>query len=159
MSEKYTANSEQTFADLLDRITELWHEYHYLRVSIVPGADRSIPQNDMFFELYTHIADWFYGGDVELARAECKLDIGLDILRRDDPTLNEVCAESIDRLPREKQLKFIKTMSVTSEMSMGQARECITRIMDTYSEHGLLWPSYLIKKRPKFRRVIQAAGD
>lgn len=147
MAVKITANSKNTFADLLDQLSELWDKYHYLRVTIVPGADRSIPQNDMFFELYTHIADWFYGGDVELARAECKLDIGLDILRRDDPILNEVCGQSLDLLPREKQLMFIKTMGITSEMSRGQATECITRIMDTYSEQGLMWPGYLLKKK------------
>lgn len=151
MTEKLIANSQKTFEAAIEEITHLWKIFHYLRINVIPGMDRSLDQNAMFFELYTHIADWFYGGDVELARAECKLDIGLPILRRDDPSLNDLCARSIDLLSREEQLKFIATMSVTSDMSRGQATECINRIMDSYSERGLLWPDYLTKDKRKRR--------
>jgi hypothetical protein len=149
MSEKLIANSQDTFDETIAKITSLWGIFHHLRISIIPGLDRSLDQNSMLFELYTHIADWFYGRDISLARAECKLDIGLPILRRDDPSLNDLCARSIDLLPREDQLAFISTMSITSDMSRGQATECINRIMDTYSERGLLWPDYLTRDKRK----------
>lgn len=153
MTEKLIANSELTFEDAVQTITRLWKIYHYLRISIIPGMDRSLDQNSMAFELYTHIADWFYGKDVEHARAECKLDIGLPILRRDDEHLNDLCGRTIDPLSREDQLAFIKTMSVTSDMSRGQATEYINRVMDTYSAQGLLWPDYLTRDKRKPRRA------
>jgi hypothetical protein len=153
MSEKLIANSDATYAEAVATMERLWKVFHYLRISIIPGMDRSMDQNAMCFELYTHIADWFYGKDVDLARAECKLDIGLPILRRDDEHLNDLCGRTIDLLSREDQLAFIKTMSVTSDMSRGQATEYISRVMDTFSERGLLWPDYLTKEKRKARRA------
>jgi hypothetical protein len=157
MTEKLIANSKDTFEESLAKITSLWGIYHYLRISINPGMDRSLDQNAMFFELFTHIADWFYGGDIELARAECKLDFGLPILRRDDEQLNDLCGRSIDLLSREDQLAFIVNMSITSDMSRPQATECINKIMDTFADRGLLWPDYLTrdKRKPKARPTKQ----
>lgn len=152
-AEKLIANSDSTYQELLDTAERLWNQFHYLRVSIVPGFDRSIDQNSMLFELYTHIANWNYGNDIELARAECKLDIGLSILRRDDAHLNELCARTIDLLSREEQLAFIKTMSVTSDMSRDQATECISTIMDTYAAQGIIWPPYLTRDKKKLKRA------
>jgi hypothetical protein len=152
IAQKLLANSDKSLSEMLSTLCDLWNRYHYLRVSVVPGVGRSIDQNSMFFELYTHIADWFYGGDVELARAECKLDFGLQILRRDDSSLNYLCARTLDLMSREEQLNFIQHMSVTSEMSRGQASDCISAIMDTFSARGLMWPDYLTKSNRQLQR-------
>jgi hypothetical protein len=149
MAEKIVINSDKSLSEFLIFIAKLYLQFRYLRISIIAGLDRSIDQNSMFFELYTHIADWMHGGNVEAARAECKLHYGLPILRRDDEALSELCARSIDLLNHEDQLKFIATMSVTSEMSKEQGREYITTVMDIYSEQGLMWPDYLTKQKPK----------
>jgi hypothetical protein len=149
MAEKIVINSDKSLSEFLIFIAKLYLQFRYLRISIIAGLDRSIDQNSMFFELYTHIADWMHGGNVEAARAECKLNYGLPILRRDDEALSELCSRSIDLFNHEDQLKFISTMSVTSEMSKEQGREYITTVMDIYSEQGLMWPDYLTKQKPK----------
>lgn len=152
MAEKFIVNSQRTYDEFAEAAKQLWEKYRYLRVTVLPGANRSIDQNSMFFELYTHIADWFYGGDVELARAECKLDYGMKILRADDPAMNELCSRSLDLLTREEQLQFIRGMSVTSDMTRQQATVCINAIMDAYAEQGLIWPDYLTRNRKQLRR-------
>jgi hypothetical protein len=147
MAEKRTVNSTNSLQDAKDWLDALWQKHHYVKVSAIAGTSRSMDQNSMFFELYTHIADWFYSGDIDLARAECKLNYGISILRRDDPEFNDLCSRTLDMLSYEEQLRFVRTMSVTSDMTKQQARECITIIMDTYSEQGCPWPHYLLKER------------
>lgn len=152
MSEKLTINSDRTLEEAIGTLRRMYAAARYVRVTALAGRDRTLDQNRMFFELYTHIGEQLYGGDVEHARAEVKLDYGLPILRRDDEELGALCARTLDFLARDKQLEFIRHMSVTSDMTRGQARECIDRVMDAYAEQGVAWPEYLLEVKRGWRK-------
>jgi hypothetical protein len=153
---KHIVCSESSKQALIDRIELDWREgRRYSRWSCVYGPARSTgknSQNSMFFELYTHIADWNHGGNVEAARAECKLNYGVPILRRDDPTMEDFFHKALDHLTHEDQLKAMKFVDVTSEMSVTQGSEYITTILDTYAEAGIMWPPYLLKDKKKLKQ-------
>lgn len=160
MAEKRVINSDSTAREVLHEIADMYREHRYLRITIMPGVKRSLDQNSMNFELYTHIANQLYGGDLDLARAECKLDIGMPILRQDDEEFNELCARTIDFLSREKQLDFIRRMSVTSDMTRQQNSKFIEAVLDHYTEAGVGWPEYLLKSakwKPKWQRKQEQA--
>jgi len=151
MVTKITINSDRSFEEGVNKLAELYAKKRFLRVTVVEGPDRSGAQNDTFYHVYELIAEWFHEGDLELARAECKLNYGLPILRRGAPDLDAMCVKTVDRLDYQEQLRFIKTMDVTSLFSMGQGTEYLKTILDTYAEMGIIWPAYLTKERNKPR--------
>lgn len=98
---------------------------------------RNNAQNRLVYAIYQRIAKTLHGNDETHTRRECKLKIGCRILRRD----NDEFASTYDRVIRpldyETKLKAMDLVSVSSIMSIKQAREYITRIIDTYSQEGV----------------------
>ena len=137
-------NSRESYVGFIERFKEDCKKYKFVRVQWKNGDPRTLPQNDMFYELYNHIAEQLYGNDRELARAEFKLDVGLPILAHDDDDFRDMQL-AFEQFPREKQLRMILAVDITSAMDKDQARRAIDNGLDHYAMAGVIWPEYLLK--------------
>jgi hypothetical protein len=145
MAKKLTVNSDPTLQEAHDALDESYRTFKFVRITMVEGIKRSLDQNSMNFELYTHIGEQLYGKDLDHARAECKLDFGISILRRDDEAFNDMWQRTFLHTDREQQLAAMKYVNVTSLMTRGQNAEFINQVLDHYAREGVGWPDYLIK--------------
>lgn len=152
MTIKKLINSDRTFAEAVQILRDAYQQHRYLRMSLIEGLHRSLDQNSMNFELYIHIGDQLYGGDHQHARNECKLDVGIPILCRDDDAFHEVWSRTLAPHPREVQLAAMLMIQVTSLMTRKQNVEYINRVLDTYTVQGVEWPSYLTERARAFGR-------
>jgi hypothetical protein len=118
----------------------------YTIYEITSGKDRSIPQNKLINLIYRKIADKLYGKDFEHARNECKLTIGVSILRRDNEDFKRIYDKVIRPFDYEDKLDIISTMQVSSLMTVPQAKEYINLIMDKYSELGVGFNEMIINQ-------------
>lgn len=137
MAETYKVNSDYSLDMFLKRAADLYHENKHLRFTWRIGKDRSLDQNDMMFECYTRIGKTLYGGDVEMARRECKLRIGVPILRSQDENFRESYDRTLKPLSYESKLEVMQWFPVSSLMTVKQGREYIDSIMDTYTQRGV----------------------
>lgn len=81
---KLVANSQSSLADALTKVTKLWHEKKYVRLTVTTGRDRSLDQNALWFSLYERISTVLGDGsaqDINGWRAYCKLRFGVPILQ------------------------------------------------------------------------------
>ena len=81
---KLVANSQGSLADAITKVTRLWHEKKYVRLTVTTGRDRSLDQNALWFSFYQRISSVFGDGsaaDISYWRAFCKLRFGVPILQ------------------------------------------------------------------------------
>lgn len=111
-------------------------------VQLVPEK-RSLDQNSMIYGLYGQIAAQAEDQTVNDIRRECKLNIGVPILRAADPVFNGFCEKALGHLTYEQQLKSMDYVDVTSRMEKEQGTEFIDTVIRQYSQQGycLLHPS------------------
>lgn len=103
---------------------------------LVPET-RSIDQNAMFYALYSQIATQAGDQSVNDVRRECKLRIGVPILRGSDAefkTLYDKCIR--DALTYEEKLVAMDVLPVTRRMNKQQGTEYIDTILREYSKQG-----------------------
>jgi len=81
---KVCVNSGARLMELCTRLTEAFRQHKYLVVSVRPGKDRSLDQNQLWFGMYKRVALTLEQGNQEEIRAYCKLMFGVPIMRRDD---------------------------------------------------------------------------
>ena len=98
---------------------------------------RSIQQNRLVYAIYKRIADTLYGGDVLLARRECKLSVGCPILYKSKLAFARVYDNTLRIMDRERRLQAMDLISVSSIMSTAQCTNYIKSIINTYSEQGV----------------------
>lgn len=137
MGEKFRVNSEFTLSNCQNWLAEKLKQHGQMTVTLKPGKDRSLDQNDMCFELYTRIGKTLYGGDTEHARRECKLHIGVPILRSEDEAFRESYDRVLKPLSYADKLELMQWFPVSSLMSVKQCQQFIDRIMDVYAQKGV----------------------
>ena len=133
MPETWVINSKESCDRLCAHLPKRFERNKYIRVEIFDTA-RSLDQNRMFHELYERIGKAIYGGDGDLVRRECKLNIGAKIMRRDDSEYAALYDLVIRPLPHETKLKAMDLWPVTRDFDTIQASEYIDRIVKTYSD-------------------------
>ncbi len=136
MSNTTIVNSESSLDKHIKDITVFWNKEKFLTVKVT-GGKRSLDQNAMNFELYTRIGEALYGGDTEFARRECKLNIGCDILRRDDHEFALFYGQAFSDLHYSQKLIAIKFVDITKRMNRKQNTEYISKVMDVYTLKGV----------------------
>lgn len=97
---------------------------------------RSVPQNRLIYSIYKRIGDTLYGGDELHARRECKLMIGCKILYRESDDFVRTFDRVIRPLPQEIRLEAMDLISVSSIMTIKQAKQFITDVMNQYTLRG-----------------------
>ena len=103
------------------------------------GRDRSQEQNRLAFALYKEIADQLGDRTAEEVRAECKLTVGIPILRYEVPEFREVYDRLLKPLPYEDKLLFIERMDlgVTRLFTVKQFTQYLEAIYRRFSAEGL----------------------
>ena len=98
---------------------------------------RSNPQNNLSFLIYTRIAKTLYGNNVIHARCECKLRLGVFILRRDDLRFREIYDKRVRPLDYEAKLEIMEYFPVTSIMNKKQKTEYLKAVINDYTLKGV----------------------
>lgn len=98
---------------------------------------RSNPQNNLSFLIYTRIAKTLYGGNVVHARCECKLRLGVFILRRDDIRFREIYDKRVRPFDYAAKLEIMEYFPVTSLMSKKQKTEYLKAVINDYTLKGV----------------------
>lgn len=83
---KAAVNSFKSFCSLISTLWALFCEHKYLRVSWSTKKGRTISMNALWFSMYQRISQTMgdgSAGDIQSVRAECKLNLGVPIMRRD----------------------------------------------------------------------------
>jgi len=139
MANSWKVTDLQSLTGFIARATKVAEENEQVNFSWTVGKDRSGEQNKMTFELYTRIGQQLYGGDTAHARAECKLTLGVFIMRRDNVEYREKYDKVIMPLDYDTKLSLMiepLEFPVTSCMGIKQCREFIDQVIKVYTEKG-----------------------
>jgi len=136
----WTVKNDESLNFLIDALKEQKRPFV---VELLP-AHRTIPQNRLFYLMYDIIGKQLYGGDSEHARNECKLTIGVPILRRDSEKFHETYDRLIKPASYEDKLAMMEYISISSLFDKAQGTEYIKKIFDTYSQKGVGWSELII---------------
>ena len=139
MSESWKVTDIQSMTGFLAKAKLVCEESEQVTFSWRIGKDMSADQRKMTFELYSRIGQQLYGGDTSLARAECKLTIGVPIMRRDDVDYCAKYDKVIRPLDYDTKLSLMLPsleFPVTSLMKIKQCREYIDQIINIYTNKG-----------------------
>ena len=126
------ANSEQSLSKLIGDLRELWREHKYLRVTIKTGKDRSLDQNAILHAWITQIANELREQTAAQIKAECKLTIGVPILRAEDEEFRQFYDKSIRLMTYEDKLAAMSFLPVTSLMTVKQLSQFLTGMQEGY---------------------------
>ena len=149
--EAFLVNSDDSLAEFIKDAERRYKEDRYTIYSWVSGIDRTVPQNKMFFWMYKAIGEQLYGNDEKLARAECKLTIGVPILRAESESFRDIYDKVIRNHDYETKLQIVMLLPVSSELSKKGAIEYINTIFDTYAVKGVRWPEMIRDQKEKFK--------
>lgn len=130
----YTINSISTLAYALQAMEADFKEHKYLQVQITAGKLRTLPQNAMIYKLYHDAARVTEGETPHTIRRECKLVLGVPILRSEDLTFREKWDDNIkNTLTYEQKLQIMDFWPVSSQMNTEQESRYIDAILNRYS--------------------------
>lgn len=130
----YTVNSISTLAHACQALEADFKEHKYLQVQITAGKLRTLPQNAMIYKLYHDAARVTEGETPQTIRRECKLVLGVPILRSEDLTFREKWDDNIkNTLTYEQKLQIMDFWPVSSQMSTEQESRYIDAILNRYS--------------------------
>jgi len=125
-------NSEQTLSKLIGDLRELWREHKYLRISIKAGKDRSLDQNAILHAWINQIATELREQTAAEVKAECKLTIGVPILRAEDEEFRQFYDKSIKLMTYEDKLNAMSFVPVTSLMTVKQLSQFLAGMQEAY---------------------------
>jgi len=148
---EFLVNSDQSLEAFIADATERYEKDKYAIYTWVSGVKRTVPQNTMNFWLYKAIAEQKYGKDESFARAECKLTIGIPILRRDSEEFRAVYNKVILPHDYETKIEMVKLIQVSSLMNREQGIEYISLIFDAYASRGVVWPQLVIDQKGRMK--------
>jgi|TARA_R110000823_G_scaffold237912_3_gene363325 hypothetical protein len=97
---------------------------------------RSRSQNDMVNALYRQLAGQMQDQSFNDIRYECKLTIGVPILRRDNDAFRAFYNAGLLALTYEQKLVAMAYIDITSLMNKTQGTEFIEEVIKTYSKQG-----------------------
>ncbi len=130
----YTVNSISTLAQASQAMEADFKEHKYLQVQITAGKLRTLPQNAMIYKLYHDAARVTEGETSQTIRRECKLVLGVPILRSEDLTFREKWDDNIkNTLTYEQKLQIMDFWPVSSHMNTEQESRYIDAILNRYS--------------------------
>ena len=138
--QSWTVKNEESLNFLIDALKEQKRPFV---VELLP-AHRTIPQNRLFYLMYDIIGRQLYGGDEHHARNECKLTIGVPILRRDSDKFHETYDRLIKPASYEDKLAMMEYISISSLFVKAQGTEYIKNMFDVYAQKGVGWSELII---------------
>ena len=142
MGIEYAVHNEKSFDEL---ITDLKAKKMPFVVDVISG-ERTLPQNRLQHLMYAIIAKQLYGNDESFAKRECKLRLGVPILRRDSDEFSDVYDRIIKPASYEDKLEMMRYISVTSLFDKSQGSEYIDKIFNEYPRNGVHWNDLVISQ-------------
>tara|TARA_R110002051_G_scaffold97106_2_gene167267 strand:- start:1027 stop:1488 length:462 start_codon:yes stop_codon:yes gene_type:complete len=130
-----------------EAIVESWKEYGSILVYIIDGRQRSELQNALQHAMYREIGKQLFGGDMEHAKCECKLTIGVPILRETSEDFRRVYDNNLKKLVYDAKLEVIGMISISSLFSVECAHRYIDLIYDTYAQKGVNWTNFINRSK------------
>ena len=94
---------------------------------------RSVEQNAVAHGWYAQIARTLREDTPEGVKRQCKLTLGVPILRGDDPEFCAFYDKALKGLSYEQKLEAMKYLDVTSLMTVSQTQEYMRAMQDTYA--------------------------
>jgi len=127
-----------------------------LVVQIWDGRKRSDGQNKLQHAMYREIGKQLYGGDWRLAKRECKLTIGVPILRQESEQFKDLYDKVIGtgknaKIDHQTKLEFMEVLDVSSALSVSGANEYIEGIYSTYAEK-FSWSDFVSRSKKELTR-------
>ena len=111
------------------------NEYVWLKPVSVAKA-RTLSQNALQWKWYGEIGKW-WGESAEYAHRYCKLHFGVPILRAEHERFRAVYDRHLKHLTYEQKLAAVEIISVSSLMTVPQAKQYMDNIMRHFAEQGL----------------------
>ena len=141
--QNWTVTNQESLNFLVDDLKERKKPFV---VEIIAGH-RSVPQNRLFYLMYDIIAKQLYGGDSEHARNECKLTIGVPILRRDSAEFTKTYDRLIKPANYDDKIDAMEFISVSSIFDREQGSEYIQKMFDAYADkRNVKWTELIISQ-------------
>ena len=137
-------NVEQAMRDYLEK-------YGKIIVNIVDARRRSDLQNRLQHLMYREIGKQLYGKDENHAKNECKLTIGVPLLRETNEEFKKIYDKNLKNLDYGAKLQVVSVIKVSSLLSMGAASQYIERIYDDYANKGVNWTDFITQGRDELR--------
>lgn len=107
MGERMTVNSAARLSEAFARVTALFRQYGYVKLSASTGKDRTALQNALWFGMYKRAAETIEAGDAEEIRKLCKLEVGVRILLRDSQDFHATWFRLFAHLSYEEKLELM----------------------------------------------------
>lgn len=128
-----------TPADAMEWLGYLSQQSFPMTVSHTEGEKRSNPQNRTIHMWYGEAAKKLGDTTAEDVRAECKLQFGVPILRRDDAAFLLEYDATFKPLPYEMKRKIFKALdpAITSRMTVKQLTEYMDAMRKHFAEGGV----------------------
>lgn len=134
-------NSLESCIRVGKKLMQLFEEHKYLRVFVIPGKDRSHEQNATWNAMYKAL--WVQCAFTSFleARAYCKWEIGIPILKRDVDGFAAAFSAVFGKLPYERCLALMNPnklfpsdgFPVTRHFGVKQGTEYIQNICDHFN--------------------------
>tara|TARA_Y100000310_G_scaffold275571_1_gene292183 strand:+ start:133 stop:597 length:465 start_codon:yes stop_codon:yes gene_type:complete len=140
-------DNDADLKNILVAIRKAYHDYGSILLQIFDGRQRSGLQNALQHAMYREIGKQLYGGDFVHAKAECKLTLGVPLLRQDSEEFKRLYDRSIRPKPYGEKLEIIALIDVSSLLSMAEAHNYIDAIYDTYAMKGVNWSDFINRSR------------
>lgn len=138
MSESWTINSDFSFESFCENVKALYQKHRHITYDAPRiGPKRSDDQNRISHAWYAEIAK-FHGESPIEAKARCKLEIGVPILRAASEEFRVSYDKAVKPLPYETKLEIMKFFPVTSLMKVKELTEYLEAVQRKYSEQGLM---------------------
>ncbi len=151
MADRIVVNSAARLSEAITKITGMFRENKYVKVTLSKGKDRTLDQNALWFALYQRITQMTQIGDVDDARKHCKLHHGVPIMRRDCDEFRDGWNRLFLDLPYEEKLSMMGPcplfgpdgFPVTRLFNRAQGIEYTNRIVDTFTAQGVVFDDLL----------------
>ncbi len=139
--------SEEDFPMVEANMRKYLEKFGKIIVNIVDARRRSEVQNRLQHAMYREIGKQLYGKDEEFAKCECKLTIGVPLLRETNEDFKKIYDFNLKKLDYEAKLQVISVINVSSLLSMGAAHQYIEKIYDDYAQKGVNWTDFIKQSR------------
>lgn len=151
MSEKVTVNSSARMSEAFTRITSLFREHKFVKLTISTGKDRTVLQNSLWHAMYKRAAEMTELGDAEEVRKLCKLEIGVRILLRDSEEFSATWFRLFAHLEYEEKLGLMaghpvagpEGLPVTRLFNRKQGIEFTDRVVAKFRAQGVYFDDLL----------------
>lgn len=151
MAENVIVNSTDRLAEAVTKLTSMYKQNRYVKVSMSKGKDRTLEQNALWFAMYKRIAEMSEIGEIEDARSYCKLHVGVRILLRDSDEFRDAWNRLFLDWSYEDKLALMGPhpvvgpdgLPVTRLFERAQGIEYTNRIIDEFTQRGVVFNDLL----------------